>query len=211
MEVESLIFLMSFVEANRDPEHWNILSDVDKEVYLRIRSALAAPSNRNKRNKRMDDFKEVLDAIDIFINTDEENKWKRSLVCGVCQLTDGIAINPTRLQHLIFKCKSSINGCLKGLGYDIVVSNPSLNQELLRQIPMLRNDLSELRQWTIRTRTSSPATEVWTEITPPVVTEEELKAEPFELNAFAWKPLEPTSPKDFGEFPPLDDFMFDFL
>jgi hypothetical protein len=123
-------------------------------------SALSAPSSRNIRDKRRDAFREILDAIEIFLNTNEEDKWKRSLVCGVCRLTDAIAINPARLQHLTFKCKSSINGCLKGLGYDIVVASPALSQELLRQIPVLKNDLPETRRWTIRVEQSrSPRTD----------------------------------------------------
>jgi hypothetical protein len=211
MRLHQITSFMSSFDVNRDPDHWNILSDVDKEVYLRIRSALSAPSIRNKRNKRIDDFKEVLDAIDIFLNTDERDKWKRSLVCGVCRLTDGIAINPNRLQHLIFKCKSSINGCLKGIGYDIVVSNAALSQELVRQIPILRNDLAELRQWTIRTRKNHSSTETWAEITPPMEMEEERREGAFELKASAPKVIEPMSPKDFGEIPGFDDFMFDFL
>jgi hypothetical protein len=61
-------------DATRDPEHWTLLSDPDKEVSLQIRSAHSAPSSRNKRNKRIEDFQVILDAIELFLNTDEEDK-----------------------------------------------------------------------------------------------------------------------------------------
>jgi hypothetical protein len=134
-----------FNQRADDPEYWHLISDVEKDVYLRIRSALAAPSNRNKRNTRTDDFRETLDAIDIFINMDEEGKWKRSLVCGVCRLPGGLAINPGRLQRLIMKCKSWINGSLNRLGYTIAQPDFALSQELLQQLPALRENPAELR------------------------------------------------------------------
>jgi hypothetical protein len=205
-------------DGPRDPEHWHLLSDADKEVYLQIRSALSAPSSRNKRNKRIDDFREVLDAIDIFLNTDEEDKWKRSLVCGMCRLSDGIAVNPTRLQRLVFKCKSSINGCLKGLGYDIVVANPCLSQELLREVPLLGSDPVEMRQWTLRKRTHPVRSEGWAEITPPLASEQEIGNGGVELSAFSQKGsgevFRAGSPAECGDDPFCDgisDLLFDFL
>jgi hypothetical protein len=153
------------------PQHWELLSDTDKEVYRRISTALSAPSSRNKRNKRINDFREILDAIEIFINSNEADRWKRCLVCGVCRLTDGIAVNVPQLKKLIFKCKSSINGALKGLGYDIVVAKTASCPELLRLIPVLRNCPTELRQWTIRICSAKQQQPV--EATPPVATEKE--------------------------------------
>jgi hypothetical protein len=134
----------------RGPRHWELLSEADKGVYLRISAALSAPSCRNKRNKRIDDFKEILDAIEVFENSNQSDKWKRCLVCGVCRIPNGIAVNITQLKKLVFKCKSSINGSLKGLGYEIVVSRTSSCTELLDTIPHLRMDTTELRQWTVR-------------------------------------------------------------
>jgi hypothetical protein len=74
---------MDFVPP-REPQHWELLSEDDKAVYRRISAALCAPSSRSKRNKRIDDFKEIMDAIDLFIESDEVDRWKRCIVCGVC-------------------------------------------------------------------------------------------------------------------------------
>lgn len=150
---------------SKHPNHWDLLNEDDKEIYRQISAALSAPTSKNKRNKKIDDFTEVIVAIERFENTDEKDRWKRCLVCGVCQLSNGIAVNITQLKRLVFKCKSSINGSLKGMGYDTVVSKTSACEELLEAIPYLRNNTTELRQWTVRLRSgaSLPASDT----TPP--------------------------------------------
>lgn len=112
-----------------NPQYWSLLSDDDKDVYLRIKAALSAPSLRNKRNTRMESFHGILEAIEVFENSDAANKWRRCLVCGMCRFRDwtGIAVNTTQLKRLIFRCKSSINGSLKGLGYGQITNNTGIN------------------------------------------------------------------------------------
>jgi hypothetical protein len=99
----------------------------------------------------MTDFKEILEALIVFEDADEEEKWKRCLVCGVCMISKGIAVNTTQLRRLIFKCKSSINGSLKGLGFDKILTKSWAYEGLLAQVPYLRENPADLRQWTIRT------------------------------------------------------------
>ncbi|EAX96043.1 hypothetical protein TVAG_309630 [Trichomonas vaginalis G3] len=151
------------------PNHWELLNEADKQTYDRICAALTAPSNKNKKNKRADEFREILEAITLFENHDEVDKWKRCLVCGVYQFEDGIAVNISALKRLIFKCKSSINGSLKAIGYPNVTYKCSSCEELLKGIPFLRGNTVELRQWTVRYR--APKEEAQNEnteyITPP--------------------------------------------
>jgi hypothetical protein len=132
------------------PQHWDLLNDTDKSIYLHLSAALSAPSSRNKRNKRADDFQQILEAIELFENWNEPDKWKRCLVCGICRIPNGIAVHTAQLKKLISKCKSSINGSLKCLGYDIVLPKASSCQELLNAIPQLQDHHGELRKWTIR-------------------------------------------------------------
>jgi hypothetical protein len=141
----------------RRPRHWDLLNENDKAVYVRISAALSAPSSRDKRNRGVDDFKDVLDAIETFVNSDETDKWKRCLVCGLCPLSNGIAVNVVQLKRLTFKCKSSINVSLKRLGYDVVLAKALSYQELFQCLPQLKNNFDELRQWTVRMSTSDLA------------------------------------------------------
>jgi hypothetical protein len=135
---------------HRQPQYWNLLSNEDKAVYEHIRTALSAPISRNRRGQRLAEFSEILEALQIFVCADADSKWKRCLVCGFCILPQAIAVNTTQLKRLIFKCKSTINGSLKRLGFDIIITHSWAYDGLAEQIPYLRNNSSELRQWTIR-------------------------------------------------------------
>jgi hypothetical protein len=203
-------------DLEREPDFFGMLSNDDKDVYMRIRSALSAPSSRNKRNTRIDDFREIIDAIDIFENTDEQDSWKRCLACGLCKLSEGIAVNTNQLQKLISKCKSSINGCLKGIGYDQVSSKPSMSDELLQQIPYLRGNTGEYRQWTIRVRSTPEPVQASDDITPPSAGSSTSDGFAFELNFGSpgeCKEKSPWEVRDIDAFS-IDDsfgsFLFDF-
>jgi hypothetical protein len=74
---------------------------------MSIGAALSAPSNPNKR---IDDFREIIEPVELFINSNDVDKWRRSLVCGVFRLANRIAVNIAQLKWLVFKSKSLING-----------------------------------------------------------------------------------------------------
>jgi hypothetical protein len=167
----------------RDVQYWDLLTSEDKEVYRRINAALAAPTSRNKRNKRVDDFREILEAIELFQDSGAEDRWKRCLVCGVCMIPKGIAVNTTQLKRLVFKCKSSINGSLKRLGWGTILSKPSAYEDLLNQIPYLREHPAEVRQWTIRVGSGGDE-EQETDISPPCA--EEATAGEFSVGTIPW-------------------------
>ena len=158
------------------PPHYDLLSEADKDTYQRIFAAISAPSTRNKKNKRADDFQEIIDALFLYINHDEEDRWKRCLVCGLFPFEGGIAVNTSALKKLVLKCKSSINGSLKAIGYPNVTTKSACCQELLNGIPFLKNNFVELRQWTIRYKDSTqikllPVNHhvISHDVTPPVV------------------------------------------
>jgi hypothetical protein len=194
----------------REIPYWDFLTNDDKDVYRRINVALAAPTSRNKRNKRVDDFREILDAIELFEDSDVDDRWKRCLVCGICKLPNGIAVNTTQLKKLVFKCKSSINGSLKRLGWDTIVSKPNAYEELLNQIPYLRDHPTEVRQWTIRVGSGCAISEVLADISPPLV---EVPPQSFELcvgqqkGPSGWNQEALSGGEQFDEFP---DLTFDF-
>jgi hypothetical protein len=132
------------------PRHLELLNKSDKHIYEKICEALAAPTNRDRRFKRLDDFQEILEAIELFENIDDDDKWKRCLVCGIFRFDGGIAVNITQLKAMILKCKSSINGSLKRLGYTQVAKRTESAGHLVSAIPYLQRHSSELRKWAIR-------------------------------------------------------------
>ncbi|OHS95531.1 hypothetical protein TRFO_38346 [Tritrichomonas foetus] len=134
----------------KQPNHWNLLSSEDQKIYREIYEAVTSPSNKCKRNTRVDDFQEILDAIDIFENISDDDKWKRCLVCGIFKVNNCIAVNISQLKHLINKCKSSINGSLRRLGFGNIIKKVDGCEQIFEVIPYLENHPSELRRWTIR-------------------------------------------------------------
>ena len=134
----------------RIPSYWFFLSEEDQQMYIKMSKALAEPTSKNKRNTKVSDFENILEAIDIYINHEPLDKWKRCLATGVFMFEGGIAVNNRRLKILVHKCKTSINTSLKGLGYTMITCTSAECQELLTAIPFLANNQHELRQWTVR-------------------------------------------------------------
>lgn len=132
------------------PGFYDLLSENDKEGYNQLRSALSSKNCRNRRNKRLETFSEMLNAIHNYAIRNDDDDWKRCLVCGVLWLSNGIAINTRQMRLLIDKCKSSINGSLHRMGYSAVTCRGDTSNQIVELIPMLKNNFPELRQWTVR-------------------------------------------------------------
>lgn len=132
------------------PKYWNLLDGEDRYKYTIMRAEMSSPSNKNQRNKRIETFSEALDKIKKFAIRNDSDDWKRCLVCGICWLPEGIAINTHQLKILIFKCKSSINGSLQKMGYNVNLGRTEAASAMTSSIPFLKNSSSELRQWTVR-------------------------------------------------------------
>ena len=132
------------------PRFADLLSEKDLDLYRSLRSNLSSPSCRNCRNKRLENFNEMLNSIKEFSIRNDGDDWKRCLVCGVCWISDGIAINTHQLTVLLGKCKSSINGSLHRMKYVPFPSSNQASKELMELIPLLKNSFAELRQWTLR-------------------------------------------------------------
>lgn len=132
------------------PTFWKLLSESDQRMYRKIQEVLSQLSTKNKRNTKIDDFRELVDAIDIFENYDKESKWRRCLACGLVKFDGGIAVITSQLSILALRCKTSINTSLKGMGYTIISGKSSESEEFLKEIPYISGNPSEMRQWTVR-------------------------------------------------------------
>jgi hypothetical protein len=132
------------------PKFYELLSPADQEQYNEIRSTLSSQMCRNRRGKRLEGFSDILASIRSFCIRHNDDDWKRCLVCGVCWLANGIAINNRQLSLLIDKCKSSINGSFQKMGYSTLQSRNESSGSLCDCIPLLKNNFNELREWTVR-------------------------------------------------------------
>lgn len=152
-------------------EYYAMLSDGDKAEYNALRQNLTSSECRNCRHKRLENFNDMLQRIRNFINKSDGEDWKRALVCGVCWISDGIAINTHQLSYLLGKCKSSINGSLHKLQYSPFPSSNQASKELMEIIPRLKANYAELRQWTLRKHViMTPQPNMAHEVTPTSLT-----------------------------------------
>jgi hypothetical protein len=132
------------------PRYYDLLSPTDQEQYDELRSTLSSQMCRNRRGKRLEGFSEMLASIRTFCIRHSEDDWKRCLVCGVCWLLNGIAINNRQLSILIDKWKSSINGSLQKMDDSTLQSRTESDSALCEAIPLLKNNFNELREWTVQ-------------------------------------------------------------
>jgi hypothetical protein len=138
------------------PQYWKFLSDADKTAYLELKREFHEASLRHNRNTRLETFDGILEAIRHFAERKDGHDWRRFLVCGVCWMDSAIAINTRQMRLLVSKCKSSINGCLQKMGYATNMAHSDAWKILCSHIPPLKDNSSELRQWTVRYREIAP-------------------------------------------------------
>lgn len=112
--------------------------------------SISSQYSKNIRNKRVENFTEIIDIIKRYCIRGQPDDWRRCLVCGVAWLHEGIAINTRQLRLLIFKCKSSINGSLHKMGFTVNIGRTEAANALVMAIPILKDNTNELRQWTVR-------------------------------------------------------------
>lgn len=132
------------------PKFYAMLTTEDQQRYDELRRNLSSRAVRNRRGKRLATFTDIISTVKTFCVRGDADDWKRCLVCGICWLTHGIGINNRQLSILLDKCKSSINGSLHKMGYTTLQSHGDSNDAMKDAIPLLSNNFSELREWTVR-------------------------------------------------------------
>ncbi|MDR1627364.1 MAG: hypothetical protein LBR79_01150 [Oscillospiraceae bacterium] len=109
----------------------------------------------NMRNKRIENFDNIICAINNFLNSQEnpQTKQKMAVIIGLVLFNNGeIAVNTRHLKSTTGKCKSSLNAGFQLLGYDI--STRIDGNSMRVEIPLIEE--SEIRRWSLRRKSSSP-------------------------------------------------------
>lgn len=165
--MNSMDILEKSGHANTEhPKFWDLLSEEDKNGYNSLRATFDDSTYRRKRGKRIETFDDILFTIRRFSKRDQNDDWKRFLVCGICWMENAIAVNIRQLRILISKCKSSINGSLQKLGYYANTYHSESWKILFEMIPKLKNNFAEIRQWTIRYKLSMNKAQIDRSLTP---------------------------------------------
>jgi hypothetical protein len=141
------------------PPHFGLMNPEDQETYKVLQEKLLQAAEGRTRGLRVCRLYDELEEIRLFAQRGDDDDWRRCCVCGVCFLRCGIGINSHQLRYLINRCKSSINGAFKLMGYVVISARGDTNPELVDALPNLRGNTHELRQWSVRTALNyTPAT-----------------------------------------------------
>lgn len=136
-------------------KHLDLLSPNELQQLESLRTKFSAPQTKSKRNTKIISLENAFNEIRTF----EENggyvsdKWKRCLVCGLCFFKDSLALNIPQLSKVIFKGRSSINSGLKLMGYSAKSTLACEFEQLLNEIPILKDNIIECRLWSISFKT----------------------------------------------------------
>lgn len=132
------------------PVFYDLLNDADKKAYNKMRMTLSSPACKHRRHHSKELNREIVNTIKKFVVRNDSDDWKRALVTGIAWLPNAIAINTRQLRLLLSKCKSSINALFQNLGYYTIPTTNDYSSSIISCFPILKDDFSELRKWTIR-------------------------------------------------------------
>lgn len=126
------------------------LSQDDIDFYRKLKDTLSSHICRNCRNRRCESFNQILSTINYYINHKKDDKWKRSIICGVCWYNNYLCVNIRQMSFLLEKCKSSINGSLQRLSLMVLNDKRKSYKILIEAIPYLKSNSHLLHMWSVR-------------------------------------------------------------
>jgi hypothetical protein len=136
------------------PLYWSLLSDADKLEYVRLSQffladqALSGLVRAGREHRGAVFMREVLALLN-YIERSVENAEIRCIVTGLAVHGPFVCINTRALKGILRRCKSSINGLFRELGYGQWRARWG-REFVMLAMPSLRRDPGLLRQWTIR-------------------------------------------------------------
>jgi hypothetical protein len=135
-----------------------LLTEDDRRAYEKLHHEMEQMAVRTPRKQLGTMFKDVIAKVHLFAIHNDGNDAIRCLVCGSVWLEDALGISTRRLTKLIGRCRSLINAGLQSFGYGTVPTTPEHIALLVKVFPFLRENVGEMRQWTIRDRIFVPST-----------------------------------------------------
>lgn len=129
---------------------WNILSQDDRNEYLRLRQSFHNGQKISSKDRRIVTFRKELNIVLQYLERSPENMEARCILIGVCFVGPLICVNTRQLKSFLSRCKSSINGSFQQLGYVALKTKAKARSCCVAVLPSLQNHQTVLRQWTVR-------------------------------------------------------------
>ncbi|OHT13923.1 hypothetical protein TRFO_15819 [Tritrichomonas foetus] len=139
------------------PEYFDLLDSSNQSQFCQLRAILASDNFRYNKSHSCNTIELILTMIKVFCLKDNEDDWKRCLVCGVIFFDKYVAINTRQLSTVLLKSKATLNAILFKAGYAPLQKSDEAYQSFQERMPYLRNHPMKFREWTVRTlRVSVP-------------------------------------------------------
>jgi len=141
------------------PMYWNLISGDDQRRYTQMRHTLSSSACKHRRNHAREMTQDVVMTIRAFVIQGNDDDWKRALVCGICWLAHGVALNTQQLRLLLSRCKSSVNAMFQSIGFvtgRTTVDHAGALATFFPRTPGTVDILPHLRQWTMRFKERTP-------------------------------------------------------
>ncbi|KAH0794337.1 hypothetical protein GPJ56_001779 [Histomonas meleagridis] len=130
--------------------YWKMLSEDEKEEYVRICENFKNEEKKTSKDKRIVSFPNELSILVHFIEQSEFNKEARCVLVGICFCGPILCLNNRQLKNLTCRCKSSINGSFQKLGYVSISCKSKSRDCVITALPSLKCYPILLRQWSSR-------------------------------------------------------------
>lgn len=129
------------------PSCFDLLAPHDQQRYLDLREAIKQVSFANNTKINRNAFADILSQIRYFCQNGDDEDHTRMRVCGASWIPPLIAIHTSRLRYLLGVSKASILRGLQKIGYQPVTPDPDSMPPVLKVIPSIMSDFSEIRCW----------------------------------------------------------------
>jgi hypothetical protein len=145
----------AYFQSRQSPRAPRLLSQSEQSNFALLQDSVRVLVDHSarqgpERQAQSDYFDMALEKLWDFVHDgDDENRWKRALICGIIKSDEGIATNVHQLQEVMGKPKSFINGRLRTRYHSEKFDH--VCAALLAFMPeFVRNNPNEYRHWSFR-------------------------------------------------------------
>jgi hypothetical protein len=135
--------------------YWNQISQDDQTEFIKLRAHLHRGQQPMSKDVRMASLRRELLLVLSYLERSPDNMEARAILAGICFVGAAVCVNTRQLKCLLGRCKSSINGCFKQLGFVAVRTKAKARGFIAAALTSLKDRPEIIRQWTVRCTSSA--------------------------------------------------------
>jgi hypothetical protein len=135
--------------------YWNQVSQDDQTEFMQLRAHLRRGQQPMSKDVRIASLRRELLLVLSYLERSPDNMEARAILAGICFVGPAVCVNTGQLKSLIGRCKSSINGCFKQLGFVAVRTKAKARGFIAAALTSLKDRPEMIRQWTVRCTSSA--------------------------------------------------------